>query len=477
MRRRGPGDGVVQVELVEADADLDVGGTDGGGGDAREAVRARRLRWVGLAVVAILVGAIVPARAIEARQDAARRVALAELGWVLPHIEGQLEEVWRSSGWTVAQTDELIVVQGPTEAAVRALDVATGSVLWERDGACSPVDVYASAHQDRYLTVDTLVCLPHGAYFQGPRESEIAFKVVAVDVATGIDVGSLDIDGGLLMQDSVDGEVLLTFVDGEAAIGVIRWDPRFGEVWSYRSAPGVLPGDVPWADGWVYERREGVLQLTDDLALDLATGEQVTVPPLQASSPNVDVRLLPDGGSVELRFETSSDGGWLETARVLDADGSLRFEIDGTPGSPWQTDGSDAEVLTVIRPDGRVAGIDPGTGQARWSTASVAPAFVLEDVMVLVGSSGVLAIDVHDGEERWHAEEVPVWNGTAATDGDVVLVQSLDGAVPELVALDLRTGAEAWRIPISGVTGSYWHLDHGGGNLLLFGDEEVVALG
>jgi hypothetical protein len=64
----------------------------------------------------------------------------------------------------------------------------------------------------------------------------------------------------------------------------------------------------------------------------------------------------------------------------------------------------------------------------------------------------------------------------ADTDGDVVLVQSLDKAAPELVALDLRSGAEAWRIPISGVTGSYWYVGHGGGNLLLIGDEEIVAL-
>ncbi|WP_250444171.1 PQQ-binding-like beta-propeller repeat protein [Actinotalea sp. C106] len=496
MRRRGPGDVVVQVELVEADADLEVHGADDGGGDAREAGRARRLRWVGLAV--ILVGTIVTATVVDARQDAARRVELAELGWVLAPVEGPLEEVWRSAGgWTLAQTDELFVLAG-AGGGVRALDPATGAEAWTHEGAgvdgtCSALLDYREARVEQ-LTADIVYCHPYTAYQESTPAAGVAVPINFIEVATGAEIATLVVDGSLVMSDVVDGDLLVTFVDSSAALGVLRWDPREGEVWRWRGAPGLVPNGVVVSsveagadepDEGVpgspvqlsYGVADGAVRLTDAIALDLATGEQVTVPPLEATSPNVNAWPLPDGGSVEVRYETSPDGEWSETGRVLNADGSLRFAIDGTPGFSWQTDGSDAGVLTVFRPDGRVAGIDPETGQTRWSAANVTPALVLEDVMVLVGSAGVLAIDVHDGEERWHAEEIFVWNDTAATDGDVVLVQSLNGAVPELVALDLLNGAEAWRIPITGITGSYWRLDHGGGNLLLFGDEETLALG
>ncbi|MBO1752517.1 PQQ-binding-like beta-propeller repeat protein [Actinotalea sp. BY-33] len=497
MRRRDPGGGVVQVELVEADADHEVNGVgDGGGGDTRETGRARRLRRVGLAV--ILVGTIVTAMVVDARQNAARRVELAELGWVLPPVEGPLEEVWRSAGgWTLAHTDELFVLAG-SEGGVRALDPATGAEAWTHDGAganstCSALLDYREARVEQ-LTADIVYCYPIDVYQERTPAEGVAVPIDFIEVATGTEISNLVVDGSLVVSDMVDGDLLVTFVDSSAALGVRRWDPRAGEVWSYRSAPGFVPNGVVLSsvDAGADEPDEGIpgspvqlsygvadgaVRLTDAIALDLATGEQVTVPPLEATSPNVNVWPLPDGGSVEVRLETSPDGGWSETGRVLDADGSLRFATDGIPRFSWQTDGSDAGVLTVFRPDGRVAGIDPETGQTRWSAANATPAFVLEDVMVLVGSAGVLAIDVHDGEERWHAEEIFVWNDTAATDGDVVLVQSLDGAVPELVALDLLTGAEAWRIPITGITGSYWRLDHRGGNLLLLGDEEILALG
>jgi hypothetical protein len=108
----------------------------------------------------------------------------------------------------------------------------------------------------------------------GLPEAGLIAELVAVDVPTGAALRSLAIDGEVLMQDTVGEDLLVTFLDAEGAIGVIRWDPRAGEVWSYRSAPGVLPeiGAFYTSEVWVQGLWDGVLRLTEELALDVGTG-------------------------------------------------------------------------------------------------------------------------------------------------------------------------------------------------------------
>lgn len=482
MRRRDPG--VVQVELLEGDAALEVDGVDAHEGDPRETARARRLRWVGLAVVAILLGTIVAATVIDSRREAARRAALAELGWVLPSLEGPLEEVWRApGGWVMALTDDVIVTQG-MEGDIRALDAVTGAVLWERGGAggyesCALVYDYRTLDAGRYPTADTLVCVSSDLYGVGGLPVPGAtVEMVAVEIATGARIAALDVQGGLLTHDTVDADVLATFVDATAAIGVIRWNPLSGEVWRYRSAPGLFPDGSPWGSpDWAYELREDVLRLTSDLAIDLATGREAPVAaPARDDLIRGYAQDLPGGARVEWRWEVN-DSGWAADGRVLNADGSLRFEVDGGPWTPGATDGSPPDAVLAVRAAGEAVALDPDSGSELWSVPDMSDtwaAIQLEGILVAVGPTTVTALYKRDGTMLWQVDTGWATNNVPPTDGDVVLVQVADRGETVLVAVDLRTGTEAWRMP--GPGWGYWDLLHVGGRFLLIGDSQVVGL-
>ena len=484
MRRRGPGDGVVAVELLEGDdAFAPPSDFEDDAAAGPDAARARRLRWVGLAVVAVLLGTIVTATVIDGRRDAARRAALAELGWVLPALNGPLEEVWRASGgWVITETAGVLVVQEVTSNAVRALEANTGAVLWERDGGpgefCSPIYDYWSSDPVRNPSADTLVCFTTSNWVgDGPPEPGATVTLVAVDVATGAELRPLVNDGALLAQDSVGDDLLVTFLDSDAAISVVRWDPRAGEVWSHRSAPGALADGVLWGpeSGWAYGLSEDVLYLTDDLALDVDTGREV---PADASDPEADfagyVQELADGGRVEWRWD---DEGSFARGRVLSPDGSLRFEVGGRPWSPWTTDGSVAEPILTVGTDGEAVAVDPITGDELWSVPGMRdswPAYLLDGILVIVGPTTVAALDARDGTVLWSIDTRWAANQAAPTDGDVVLVQVSERPGAAILAVDLRTGVEVWRIPAT-VFASYWALVHAGDGFVLLTETEIVG--
>src|SRR5665648_529629 len=137
MRRSRASDDAVEVEIVEVD---DPAGLDHGApADAPDAAalrdRARRrvLRWVGLGVIAALATAVVVVNVAEARQEAARRAALAQIPWLMPRIDGPLQEAWRAPGTAlVAETSDLIVTQASDSGgALVAVDESSGEVAWE----------------------------------------------------------------------------------------------------------------------------------------------------------------------------------------------------------------------------------------------------------------------------------------------------------------------------------------------------------
>lgn len=56
-----------------------------------------------------------------------------------------------------------------------------------------------------------------------------------------------------------------------------------------------------------------------------------------------------------------------------------------------------------------------------------------------------------------------------------MLVQVAEGPETVIVAVDLRTGIEAWRMPGAG-SGTYWQLVPAGDGFLLLGDTEIIGM-
>jgi hypothetical protein len=198
MRDRGSPDDVVEVEIVEVD---DLTGAPHGRTDealdeaALHPARRPVLRWLGIAVIAGLALAVVMVNVAEARRDAARREALAEVPWVMPPMDGPLEETWRAPGdWVLTETDGMIVTQSSaTDLAVRGVDIASGEVLWERrdeNEYCTPILDEAVSGEILAFTVsrpEMLMCVPFDAPGRDgtPPAEGASIPVTFVDLDTG----------------------------------------------------------------------------------------------------------------------------------------------------------------------------------------------------------------------------------------------------------------------------------------------------
>jgi len=501
MRRRGASDDAVEVEMVEVD---DLTGVDGAGPplvpevDARDsdrhARRRRVLRWVGGGVLAALATGAVVVNVQAAREAAARQAALADLPWVLPRMDGSLEEVWRApGGWVVAETSAVLVTSPSTgEGGLYGVDTRTGETLWERPGSeqdtnCSGVVDYSGWEDDPVGFVppepDLLMCVPWDAYGQDALPTpDFAVEIVFLDVATGVQVSSVTLDGELLYSDSVDGNTVLSFVRSDAGVTVLRLDPHTGEVlWTYRSDPGVLPQGV--FGSWNYGTVDGVLRIDGefDLSIALDDGTVVASSPSDTADPTVPVARLADGGTVEWAHEpTGSDG----TVRVLEPDGTVRFEVSGSPWWFGRADGSAADVVLVQQQGSagadaqgsQVVALDAATGETLWSVPDLnGMPIALIDGVALTSGATAGAIDIRSGRRLW---ELPIDHSVyvgALTDGELQLVPVGEAGTLQLAAVSVRTGTEAWRMPLpDGTTQVSATL---GGLVLVTTGTELIAFG
>jgi len=501
MRRHGASDDVVEVEMVEVD---DLTGVDGAGpplvpdADAhdsdRHARRRRVLRWVGGAVLAVLATGVVVVNVHAAREAAARHAALADLPWVLPRMDGALEEVWRAPGaWVVAETSEVLVTSPSTgQGRLYGVDTRTGETLWERPGSqpdadCSGVVDYSGWEADPLGFVPPepglLMCLPMDGYGQDALPTpDFAVEIVFLDVATGVQVSSVTLDGAVVLSESVDGDVVLSFVRSDAGMTVLRLDPHTGEVlWTHRSDPGVLTEGVFGA--WSYAMADGVLRIDGEfhLAVALDDGTEVASSPSDTADPSTTVARLADGGTVEWVYQPTRRDG---TVRVLEPDGAVRFEVSGVPWWFGRADGS-AEDVVLVRRQGsagadvqgsQVVALDAATGDTLWSLPDLGDMpMALIDGVALTSGAMVGAIDVRSGRRLW---ELPVDHSVyvgALTDGELLLVPVGEAGTLRLAAVSVRTGTEAWRIPLpDGTTQVSSTL---GGLVLVTTDTELIAYG
>jgi len=375
--------------------------------------------------------------------------------------------VWRTpGGWVVAETSEVLVTSPNTgEGSLYGVDVRTGEVVWERPGSeqdtnCSGVVDYSGWEDDPVGFVppepDLLMCVPWDAYGQDPLPTpDFAVEIVFLDVATGVPVSSVTLDGAVLLSESLDGDMVLSFVRSDAGMTVLRLDPHTGEVlWTYRSDPGVLPQGV--FGSWSYGTVDGVLRINGefDLSIALDDGTVVASSPSDTADPTVPVARLADGGTVEWAYEpTGSDG----TVRVLEPDGTVRFEVSGTPWWFGRADGSAADVVLVQQQGSagadaqgsQVVALDAATGDTLWSLPDLGgmPIALIDGVALTSGATAG-AIDIRSGRRLWELPVDQIVYVGALTDGELVLVPVREARTLQLAAVSVRTGTEAWRMPL-----------------------------
>ena len=423
-------------------------------------------RWFtrpAVVIAAVFLLGAVGANLAEAARDAARRAAVAEIPKILEPLTEPPVEQWRLPGFLIGGTAEVLLV-GDGEATL-AVDPATGDVLWSRVAPepgsgpeyCSAVGPAALVLEAIYTdeVVDPglrdapalLACSPSMSFMAGEDQVEFGPVVTdVVDVRTGDVRHALTTTGALLFTQPHQDELLVLVATPEGHVRLVRWDPVSGELLSEATSehPVVPPGTAALFNFW---QRSGVLVTTGEnqAAFSLETGLEV---PLEDAPEDVgwDVAThLPDGAEVRWTFSGTGPG----RGEVVDADGTVRFEVEGQPWWTATSDGSAPDLLLIVDDHGSDAvALDVRTGEELWRTPAAGGQVLLrmDDVLVIDVGPLVKAVDMRDGTELWEADSDDRYID-GLTDGEVVLLtEPADGAT-ELVARGLRDGAERWRGP------------------------------
>ncbi|MFE5341756.1 PQQ-binding-like beta-propeller repeat protein [Isoptericola sp. NPDC056578] len=466
-------------------------------------------------VVAAATAAVAPGL-LDARAERQRAEAIRGMPGVVGDLSEPVDVVWslpeESSVAAVLPGGVLAVTDG---AGVRAMDAATGDVVWEHpldDGAmCGPAPW---TPVDWSAPVDTVVCV------------EDASRVTV-----------LDADGTVVSERELD---LLEPVDapGEGDPGVYSWSQVVpaadGTVAVLDETASVT--EVPWPEGedaasllralrdtgWHdptlrvvdavtgEERAEVTVPLTEDAlescGVTEGPGEQtvsVTPQPWIDATPSATTlgvcgltrAVTPTGGSFDVGGDAHTlvplpGGRFLvqgETSEVRDAHGERLETIHGSAVAPLVDTTPDGARLVLVGAGGSASSLAAlgADGAPTWSV-SVAPLTTplarVGDAIVLADETSLTVVDARTGAQRWRVPDLldgdPEDGETVAgavTDGTRLLLAispaswSDDGAdAPHrLVALDLRDGSTAWERTGTGVL---WGLFSAGGTPVTLGN-------
>jgi outer membrane protein assembly factor BamB len=474
MSRKADDDPVV-VEIVDVRDPVGAGrarSRAGRGWDdaaADEVTGRSSLTWVGVGVLFALAVAVAVVNLADARRETERLSALGDTPGVLRTLDHPLVEVWRADGGQVfAASAEVVVLRDITgQESLSAIDTVTGELRWTRTltrgEACVPV---GSDGSDGAGPTPALVACSRLADPDEVAAGVVtgAARLVALDIGTGAELRSLSLETEPMTLDVVDDDLVVSRVGDRATVQVLRWDPGADRVvWAYRSDPG--RADTITSGGWWMSHLEGGLLWfgqTTFLAVAAASGQEVPV--TGPSAPGARTMPLPDGGSVEWSYRPD---GYPDRTRVLDTDGSVRFEFEGEPWVAPVTDGSFPDVLAMRKAVTQdVVGLDVRTGDLRWSARTMQgmyPYVHIDGVVIAVGTLRAVAVDVRDGARLW---EEPIARPRTAplTDGRVVLILTREQGTIGIAAHRLRTGNVAWRVP---VPDDAFYLEQAGQDLVL----------
>lgn len=471
-RDRTTGPELVDVAIEDPEDAADAGWARGRDRGGRRLRPAHRWLLLGLGGVAVVVLAVVwvTADAAQQREEAGRRAALADVPGVLDSLDEPLRVLWSSqeSMYPIAYSDQVVVVASTDDdVSVLALDATSGEVLWRREGvrdeSCEAL-VAGSAWDAVRATevicwVSTDIVQAEGPLGLPPSD------VVVLDVATGAEVGAYEVPGTLIAVEALDGSALIASADAAGAVGVERWDPGGGVLWSV-TEPGLLAqiqdeglvftvaGTHFWCGGLDAEARS------------LATGEPVGGVGARPEPFYSGTAQLADGGWASWALR-DGPGGSLDRiwTRVTDGDGTLRFEVGGRPWVDYRrsvasragsvvSDGLPAGLLLMrldagIGDSGHVAALDARTGAVRWEgqrLAEVYPCVQVGGVLVAAGTGRVYAFDLATGRELWRGAAAEQAGGVSLTDGERLVLPTEVGDGPALTSFDIDTGATGWTV-------------------------------
>lgn len=456
LRATSPGDPRTEsAALGPAWADA---GDHAAGRLARRLWAGHRLRLVTIA--AVLLSVAVAPGLLGTRQAAARLAAMVATPAVLGPATSPPVEVWRTTGRVVSDRPDVLLVADASAGSLRRLDPATGEALWTASAAVGGV-----AAAGRCFAVDEglgpggtpdegdagpeglVACVAATRVVPGSGGETDQVRVVVVDTTTGETRHTVTADGTLVTVEPVGRDLLVAVALADGRLGAARWDLATRQAeWEHVSAPSVLAADG--ATGYAVERRPDSLTV-GPVSLDLRTGEELDAEQERRTPLRYEEHVLPGGARATWSWRPDGDSGRGQVTR--DVRGRV-FSLPGPPLPPAITDGSEARTLVAMTADGeRLRGLDLRTGRMRWTQpyAGAVPVHAtaqVDGVMLLDGGATVTAVDVRDGRQLWGATVASgVTQGSALTDGEVVLLPArFDGAL-WLVAWRIADGTEVWR--------------------------------
>ncbi|GGC00166.1 hypothetical protein GCM10010972_11150 [Cellulomonas carbonis] len=471
---------MVVVELTDADdvptspsapSAADASGPGGGTPSAVPGTsdRARRRGRHGgrrtgvLALAAALaVGAVVGANVVEQRAEAARRAALVDLPGVVAPLPSAPVELWRATGWSEADVvGDALLVQGD-DGGAELRDVGTGAVRAAVGGDGRTCTVVAASAIPSVEPSSLVSCRT-----QQPDASG-GYAVNLVD-ADGAALASVVLPGEVLLEQQVDDDVVHVVRTADGSVQVRRTDPVTGdERWVHRSS--MRAGD----DAWAVVAVDRVLVMGADSARSAVALDDGAEVARTDGDGVVVLDVLPDGRRLEAVLALRT------RMRVSSPDGEVLFEEEGGPAT-YSLDPAAREVVLrdLTGPGLRVH--DLASGDVVWTIEDddVWPVLHLADALVVRADDELQGWDPRTGQRLWTRELLPSpWSvlgpESVLTDGARVLVPELTVEGARLVAVDLASGEDSWRVPLPEAAD---RVVAARGRVLVLGGGDVVVLG
>lgn len=422
-------------------------------------VPARRRRAWAVVVVGLLL--VVGTNVVQARQEAARRAALADLPGILSPLPRAPVELWSRAGWSSGSSQGVLLVTSPG-GSVHGVDPASGTDRWSRVAPARGSTQWCTdlVHHLRRSTGATgsppadgpVLCERVDWPADAPAPTTPHRTVLtALDPVTGDELGTVSLPGGLVVSTGVDADLVHAAVDAEGRLHAVRWDPRTGaRAWEHRSPVPVLPHAGALQSASTADTIT-VMGGGGSVTLSVATGQEVPGgDPAAAGTQEVH---LPDG----VRVRTTYLPDRLSTrTEALEPDGSVRWALPGAVTAAQVLEPAAADVVLVTGPDwSRLRAVDVRSGDTMWTVdveEPSTPLVQLDGVLVLGDHDGATALDLRTGTLLWTADVARSIGPAALTDGDVVVLPVPSAAGTVAAGLDLHEGTELWRAPLPAAT-------------------------